>query len=700
MLQIISGKFFKGKDRHTHQGRGILYSNFSWVAPIETTVGVLEPVDTYYRVVASYVYSYTNQIEDTGPGFTIVRVGDSDIVNHFKLLCMFGLRAYFAEDRAQVEHICRAGSKMSSDAFVPSQFIPRIFSPNIQGDFDEIAKFPAFVKKVISMRRKQYLAIMECLKNMNHALEVLSYNVDLSYSMLVYCLESLSQGFDEFTPEWNHYEEKVRAAIDLHLQGVDVSIGDNIRSALLEASHVQLQTRFLDFITKHVTDAFFTDEAKDVRGAVRPSQIRQALKNAYVLRSKYVHTLQKIQDHLRHSKLSDSDVFIWDNEVYLTLGGLYRVVRHVIHRFIQLAESVESEEYNWLKDLPGQVQMKLAPQYWIWKHDDVTFPMKQDVLGPSVTSKFWGFASHLLTLRGSGSLPDLRELLKKYEKLLPNSNAENKLRMLCTYRLFNSILTPNDRSENFEKVIAKYAEDCKVCSLENIFCEFYLTKQLPWKFKEIEKVYAQFSARRFSSKAALLPRDFELALLLKLASMALDEGNEEEFIRITKAANLEAAGMPNVQALLQKHLVDKTAVDNHIIYDLLMGADVTLPNDMAGSAPSNASSSTASASTATERPPASTVTHSPLSEGSLKSSQDDNRSATLPVEECSQTGESQPHESGTVPQVQAVNETPHSKPTELGQAMPTQTQTEAGSPCQATESPAAVEPTDNEKLNS
>lgn len=134
MLQRITGRFYQNKDVHISQGRGILYSNFSWVTSIDTVVGQLEPVDTY-RAVASYVFSYENKIENTGTGFSVVRIGDAEIVNQFKLLCSFGLSAYFAEDRAQVEHHCRPSSKSSSDTFVPARFLPRVFSQRISGDY-------------------------------------------------------------------------------------------------------------------------------------------------------------------------------------------------------------------------------------------------------------------------------------------------------------------------------------------------------------------------------------------------------------------------------------------------------------------------------------------------------------------------------------------------------------------------------------
>jgi hypothetical protein len=42
MLQIASGKLFGGAAAHETPCKAILYSNFSWVLPIETVAGTLE----------------------------------------------------------------------------------------------------------------------------------------------------------------------------------------------------------------------------------------------------------------------------------------------------------------------------------------------------------------------------------------------------------------------------------------------------------------------------------------------------------------------------------------------------------------------------------------------------------------------------------------------------------------------------------
>ena len=99
MLQIITGKFFKAEERHISEGKGVLHSNYRWYLPIDTCVGKLEPLGTR-AALTTYLYTFTNQIEKQRGNFSIVRTGDGEIIEQFRLLCAFGLRATFAEDRS------------------------------------------------------------------------------------------------------------------------------------------------------------------------------------------------------------------------------------------------------------------------------------------------------------------------------------------------------------------------------------------------------------------------------------------------------------------------------------------------------------------------------------------------------------------------------------------------------------------------
>jgi len=457
MLQIISGKFFKSTDRHIHEAKGITYSNYSWVRPIETCVATLEPVDLSSQV-SPYVISYVEQIEKGG---ILVGTDGSEIVQQFQLLCIFGLNAFFDIDRTKVEINCRENPRSSGDHYLPSRFIPRFFEPEIHGQKTEIEAFIKFVDKVIGLPRKKYLGVISCLNNFSHALHVLNYNIDLAYSMLVYSLESLSQSFDDFEPTWEDYNPKIRNNLDSDFSKIDSGIAENIRNILLESSNLRLQKRFVDFITDNLHDSFFTDEAINIKNSLRPSELKQVLKNAYGIRSGYVHQLKPIQEQLRNSKIAEGDVFHWDNEPYLTFAGLVRLAHHVINNFICDQESLTTEDYDWRRDLPGIVMMKLAPQYWIAEHDRFV---------PShAREKFSGFLTQFQNNRLSDSpLTDLRKLLEKYESLIPTAEKQDKIAMLSLYHLYNSFIVPEARRPEYKKFLEKYDDVFDECCIESM----------------------------------------------------------------------------------------------------------------------------------------------------------------------------------------------------------------------------------------
>ncbi len=207
MLQIISGKFFKTDNRHRFNCKGITYSNYSWVAPIKTCIATLEPVNTYLPI-SSYVINYVNQIEKEEGRFGIVKTGDADIIQQFQLLCMFGLKAYFDIDRNNVEFNCRKNPKDTSGEYIPSKYVKRIFDSQILGRIEEIEYFTKFVEKVIDLPRGKYKSVIKYLNNLNSAFQMISRNFDLAYSILVYCLESLSQDYDNYRAVWEDYPEE------------------------------------------------------------------------------------------------------------------------------------------------------------------------------------------------------------------------------------------------------------------------------------------------------------------------------------------------------------------------------------------------------------------------------------------------------------------------------------------------------------
>ncbi len=135
MLQIITGKFYKKPERCKTDCKAVFFSNYRWIRPIATCIGTLEPVDNGSGIV-TWVFSYVNQMEKEGGGFEILRVGDQEIVEQFRILSVFGFRAYFASHRHEVEHYCRQSATGMTDDTVPSLMIPRYFKMGLRACFE------------------------------------------------------------------------------------------------------------------------------------------------------------------------------------------------------------------------------------------------------------------------------------------------------------------------------------------------------------------------------------------------------------------------------------------------------------------------------------------------------------------------------------------------------------------------------------
>ncbi|MBN1699054.1 MAG: hypothetical protein JW881_16160 [Spirochaetales bacterium] len=444
MLQIISGKFFKRKDRYKNDGKGIAFSNYCWINTIKTCIASLEPVDTSGSV-ASYVITYINQIEkDPSPGrVSIARIGDPEIVEQFIHLCSFGLKAFFHNDRDTVAVHCREKNLYAGNSNVPGEFTNRFLNTHIQGNINEVKQFIDFVQNVIGLKRKEYLSVMTCLKSFTHALQLIGNNIELAYSLLVYSLESLNHEYDTYNPKWEDYEIDIRTSLDEILSNLEPDIASSIRETLLSSSNLKLQRRFIDFVTSYLPDDFFITEAPVSIKTLRKSQLPNTLKNAYKMRSQYVHLLKPLHGQLKEPKLSKGDVFQWKNDVYLTLKGLLRVVHKVIWELVVKAEKTENETLQWRNELPGSIRVELHPKHWLGRHNG--FKPEQ------AAKKLSGFLHQFENCRiRNEQLIDIHNLLELYEKLIPTAKQVYARQMLVMYYLHNVHVKPENRIKGWE----------------------------------------------------------------------------------------------------------------------------------------------------------------------------------------------------------------------------------------------------------
>ncbi len=552
MLQIISGKFFKSKRRYRYEGRGVLFGTYRLFWPIETCVATLEPVDVFGSV-ASYVVSYVNQIErpaKNGPG-TLLRTGDWEIVEQFRIFCILGLQAFFHQSREAVAMASRRQPLSMSDR-VPRLFVPRFFESPVQGTSKEARSFSVLVKKVIGLPRDTYRAVLAAAKAFADALEITGDSIDLAYSLLVFSLECLSQAFDCYEPAWEDYPHEVAEVLDPILMRLDASTARGIRRALLREKNLKVGRRFVDFVTDHVQASFFLDEVPQGHRVVSKSELARALRNAYTMRSRYTHRLQPVHELIRTSAVARGEVILWKHEPYLTLAGLVRVARHVICSFVSKQESVDSEDIDWRSKLPGIIHVPMAPQYWISQHENFR--------PTDATRKLEGFLQEAEEAHiSSKPLTNLQNLMKVYESTLPNVTGLYRLRMFALYCIYKLVVEEGARTEDSVTVIAENKDLLASCSIEAMLVLLILGKEWPWDRKELARQWRKYMEQKYHRLGLSIPPAFEILMQAEIARAYLETGSTQRYSMWLGRALLDAAGRPALQTLLRDSRMKKTA---------------------------------------------------------------------------------------------------------------------------------------------
>lgn len=319
----------------------------------------------------------------------------------------------------------------------------------------------------------------------------------------------------------------------------------------LEEKHLKLTKRFVDFIVSHIDDSFYVEEATTIQNALRKSNLEQALKNAYNSRSKYVHSLSPVPDHLKYSRITEGDVFHGDKkQPYLTFNGLVRLTHHVITNFIVKQEYLKQEDYNYFEDIPGILTFRTASEYWLG--NDQHFCASQ--------AKVWlsGFLENLQTaIVDNQPLVNMEKIVEKIESTIKGVSHEHRITMLVLHRLFCCLTGNYKRHFPLENTYSSLMGECHI---ELMVSSLIIGQTLPWSLSECIKNYETYSKNRFKQNTIHISRLIEILLIVEIANMSLEDKSLELYETWLATACLEAAGMPEIQSLIKDSRTQKVKI--------------------------------------------------------------------------------------------------------------------------------------------
>ncbi|MET4483474.1 hypothetical protein [Bradyrhizobium sp. F1.13.3] len=238
-----------------------------------------------------------------------------------------------------------------------------MFDKDVHAKDGEAAALAAFITQLIGLERETFVGAMRAIRQFVIGSHRLADDLNLAYKLFVTSIESLAQGFDGHVAEWSDYEPRKRNKIDQALKDASDEVAAGVRDAVLSNEHVALARRFRDFAMADVAPSFFREEAAGAQGPIGRPDLPIALQQAYSIRSSYVHLLRDVPRQLTISGFPEATEV--DDRETLSFAGLSRLARHIIMQFIARGRTVEREAFDYRRELPGIVTVKLSPEYWV-----------------------------------------------------------------------------------------------------------------------------------------------------------------------------------------------------------------------------------------------------------------------------------------------------------------------------------------------
>jgi hypothetical protein len=521
MLQIVSGKFFKGDRTFDTPHKGTFYTNYRFAdeTPIDTDVGRLLP-SAEIAGVETLAYELTEKIEwqEIRSG-VMTSTGGRELIAEFADVAAFALNVICTPDPDLCGRLILPKSGGFSAESPSAKFMPRVFNPTVAAEPNDSEKLASLIRKLIALPRKRYEVAIRAICQYVSALCSVGTDATLAYSLLITSIEAIAQGVDLPDATWDDFDQRKRSPIDRALEGAPSELADAVRAAVLESEHVALGRRFREFIKSHIDPEFYRSEAAKALQAVNRRDLDYLLKDAYSIRSAYVHRLESLS-RILDSPFGHQEMYYVEDQPTLTFAGLARVSRHVILQFIDRSMKVEREDFDWNSALPNIIRMQLASQYWIGNADCYTAEMSGRWLEALIEQ-----VSEALLSR-SKPVTNLTPILDKIDEMPISQCKKGERRaMLALYYIFTCYAGPGYERPNWPVLWAKYREEIDEPCVETVSICLFSDQEFPWSLVEVEALHDSYFQKRRHKASLHLGGLFEPLFTLRLAELHRASGN-------------------------------------------------------------------------------------------------------------------------------------------------------------------------------
>jgi hypothetical protein len=511
--------------------------------PIVLPVGEVI-ASTEMGLISSAMLAVVDRLEQQrhdGTDDFMIATGGTDLVDDLAYVMTFVLNRTVSRNHDQTRRLVTGeGTPRGRSA---SDLFPKLFEVRQTVQPAQLDDLRAFMNDLLSLSRDDFARAMRAIRRAVDATRRALDDPTGAYTDLVAALESISDDALSTPATWDRYDGSKRKIIDAALIDAGQEVADRVRSAVLEADRAGLKRRFVSSTLARLSPDYYRDDAVETVRPPRAPDLERMLGIAYDIRSRRSHVLEDLGEGVWLFTDGAETAYEPSFERVLTLSGLWRLIRHVVRRYVSNAEKVAPEPWNYRAALPGIVEMQLAPQYWIWQPGGLT--------AATATRRLDGFAEALIG-RIAGHHTDelpLDQVCQEIEDLVPTlPDGEARTSLVATHVLWHAWVDPADHRPKATTFIDEYKFVLDAPSPSAFTVSLLSDRSMPtWSADDWAALARARNDARHTKSHAKLPAAIDALIQLFTADELESVDRHDE--AITFAANA-VAELPGDKALI------------------------------------------------------------------------------------------------------------------------------------------------------
>jgi hypothetical protein len=532
------------------------------------------------RVSASNAWTISiNECSILRPG-SVVNLAD-ETIEQIRRLLILKINLFFAESPDEIDKFHSKYSSITTDINA-NTILPSFFSDNEQNLRETIQDLNNWVDRILSFDRKLYKSFCTALAAYEKALQVLSSDPTLSYSLLVFVLEALANSDSDYQATWDHISPEKKNKFDnlfddSRFSSVDSTWTDELKQVIVDTFVPGAAKRFTNFTLDHISNGFYDSQNSNSKFPIRQSRISSSVQNAYSLRSSFAHSLTSLTQYLI-SQSNIAEEIEENNQTYLTLRGLFRLVRSVMLEFVHRQTTKDLQAYDWDNEFSqniittrpaalyrvrnfhtGKLHSIESKHAQTWLEDILTLYQDQYVEYLHERNQqdcFGGIFTHgsiagraIFTFDPNPSY-DWKAWKEQSLNLIPTAKKEDKgylhaIAMLCAY-----LEEVDSGGSRVNQVIQHNKMGSRLKNFENLVVDIICNTAQQYTGEESESLLKQHIKKR----KIRLPFRVELACMIEVAMLFQKEGVIEKRDKWLNYVYGDSARYPDFQSLIKDAL--------------------------------------------------------------------------------------------------------------------------------------------------